>query len=144
MRVYLDNCCYNRPFDPQTDLRIHLETVAKVRVQTLMKSGAVEYVWSDALDYELGQSPNFQDPDMIAPWKVSAVQMVSVDDALICRGEEIEKYGIKAMDALHLACAEAASCDWFLTTDKGITKKLHVLGGMRIANPVEFVLEDQS
>jgi len=50
MRVYLDNCCYNRPFDPQTDLRIHLETVAKVRVQTLMKSGAVEYVWSDALD----------------------------------------------------------------------------------------------
>jgi hypothetical protein len=36
MRVYLDNCCYNRPFDPQTDLRIHLEAVAKVRVQTLM------------------------------------------------------------------------------------------------------------
>ena len=33
MRVYLDNCCYNRPFDPQTDLRIHLETVAKVRVE---------------------------------------------------------------------------------------------------------------
>jgi len=50
MRVYLDNCCYNRPFDPQTDLRIHLETVAKVRVQTLMKSGAVEYVWSDGLN----------------------------------------------------------------------------------------------
>ena len=91
MRVYLDNCCYNRPFDPQTDLRIHLETVAKVRVQTLMKSGAVEYVWSDALDYELGQSPNFQEPDMIAPWKVGAVQMVPVDDALIFRGEEIER-----------------------------------------------------
>ena len=29
MRVYLDNCCYNRPFDPQSDLRIHVETVAK-------------------------------------------------------------------------------------------------------------------
>ena len=52
MRVYLDNCCYNRPFDPQADLRIHLETVVKVRVQTLMKSGVVEYVWSDALDYD--------------------------------------------------------------------------------------------
>ena len=52
MRVYLDNCCYNRPFDPQTDLRIHLETVAKVRVQTLMKRGArianpVEFVLED-------------------------------------------------------------------------------------------------
>ena len=122
MRVYLDNCCYNRPFDPQTDLRIHLETVAKVRVQTLMKSGAVEYVWSDALDYELGQSPNFQEPDMIAPWKSNAVEMVPVDDALICRGEEIERYGLKAMDAIHVACAEAASCDWFLTTDRGIMR----------------------
>ena len=68
MRVYLDNCCYNRPFDIQTDVRIHLETVAKMRVQALMHSGAVEYVWSDALDYELGQSPNFLEPDMIAPW----------------------------------------------------------------------------
>ena len=143
MRVYLDNCCYNRPFDPQTDLRIHLETMAKVRVQALMKSGAVEYVWSDALDYELGQSPNFQEPDMIEPWKSNAVDMVSVDDAfLICRGEAIEQYGLKAMDAIHVACAEAASCDWFFTTDRGITKKLHKIGRMRIANPVDFIMED--
>ena len=89
MRVYLDNCCYNRPFDPQEDLRIHLETMAKVRVQALMKSGSVEYVWSDALDYELGQSPNFQEPDMITPWKSNAAEMVVVDDALIARGDEI-------------------------------------------------------
>ena len=142
MRIYLDNCCYNRPFDPQTDLRIHLETVAKMRVQALMKSGDVEYVWSDALDYEIGQSPNFQKPDMIAPWKLNAVEMVDVDDAVISRGEELERFGVKAMDAIHIACAEAASCDWFLTTDKGITRKLQALGVMRIANPVEFVMED--
>lgn len=43
--------------DPQTDLRISLETAAKMRVQALMRSGEVEYVWSDALDYELNQSP---------------------------------------------------------------------------------------
>ena len=43
MRVYLDNCCYNRPFDPQTDLRISLETAAKMRVQALMRSGEVDY-----------------------------------------------------------------------------------------------------
>ena len=43
--------------DPQTYLRISLETAAKMRVQALMRSGEVEYVWSDALDYELNQSP---------------------------------------------------------------------------------------
>lgn len=25
MRVYLDNCCYNRPYDDQSQMRIHLE-----------------------------------------------------------------------------------------------------------------------
>ena len=79
---------------------------------------------------------------MITPWKSNAVEMVVVDDVLICRGEEIAQYGIKAMDAIHIACAEAASCDWFLTTDKGITKKLQMLGGMRIANPLDFIMED--
>ena len=50
--------------------------------------------------------------------------------------------GIKAMDALHIASAEVAGCDWFLTTDKGILKKLQRLGTMRIANPIDFVMED--
>lgn len=115
-----------------------------MRVQALMLAGQVEYVWSDALDYELSSSPNFQEPDMIAPWKDNAAEFVAMDDGLIARGEEIETLGIKAMDALHIASAAAASCDWFLTTDKGILKKLRVWGDMRLANPVDFVMEDES
>ena len=59
MRVYLDNCCYNRPFDEQTQLKVLLETEAKLRVQFLMRNGDVEYVWSGVLDYngQRGQSP---------------------------------------------------------------------------------------
>ena len=37
MRVYLDNCCYNRPFDDQAQLRIRLETEAKLEIQTQMR-----------------------------------------------------------------------------------------------------------
>ena len=37
MRVYLDNCCYNRPYDDQTQLRISLESQAKLYVQELLK-----------------------------------------------------------------------------------------------------------
>lgn len=43
MRVYLDNCCYNRPFDSQTQLRVRLETEAKLAIQALMRAGALEY-----------------------------------------------------------------------------------------------------
>ena len=38
MRVYLDNCCYNRPFDEQTQLKVRLETEAKMEIQTLVKA----------------------------------------------------------------------------------------------------------
>ncbi len=37
MRVYLDNCCYNRPFDDQAQPSVRLETEAKLLIQTLMR-----------------------------------------------------------------------------------------------------------
>ena len=49
MRVYLDNCCYNRPFDEQAQLRVRLETEAKMEVQSQMRLGILEYVWSEML-----------------------------------------------------------------------------------------------
>lgn len=42
MRIYLDNCCCNRPCDEQTQLGIRLETEAKLRIQQLMQTGVVE------------------------------------------------------------------------------------------------------
>ena len=57
------------------------------------------------------------------------------------RACQFEAAGLKSMDALHLACAEAADCDWFFTTDAGILKKARGIAGIRVANPVEFVGE---
>jgi len=36
IRVYLDNCCFNRPYDNQTNLLIYLETEAKLFIQNLI------------------------------------------------------------------------------------------------------------
>ena len=35
MIIYLDNCCYNRPFDDQTQERIHLESEVILTACTL-------------------------------------------------------------------------------------------------------------
>ena len=58
MRIYLDNCCFNRPFDDQKQLRIELETKAKTIMQHLVKHyGHVEterfisLVIKDPFDY---------------------------------------------------------------------------------------------
>ena len=132
MRVYLDNCCYNRPFDEQTQLRVRLETVTKLAVQLLMATRVVEYVWSKALDYEISFNPFPKRKTSIMWWRDGAVEYVETTEEVIRRGEEIESLGIKPKDALHLASAEKANCDMFLTTDRGILKKVSSLGKMKI------------
>ena len=48
MRVYLDNCCFNRPFDSQAQARVRLETEAKLRIQERVVAGEIELAWSSA------------------------------------------------------------------------------------------------
>lgn len=55
MKIYLDNCCYNRPFDDQSQIRIHLETQAKLYIQSKIREGTYDLVWSYILDYENGK-----------------------------------------------------------------------------------------
>lgn len=139
MRVYLDNCCYNRPFDEQAQLRVVLETLAKLNIQQQMRDGVLEYAWSSVLDFEISKSRFLDRSLQIMPWAKGAVINVQIDDSIRFRAKEFEANGLKAMDALHVACAEAAECDWFFTTDRGVLKKARNLTSMRVANPVEFV-----
>ena len=143
MRIYLDNCCYNRPYDSQTQLSVRLETEAKLRVQQLMRTGAIEYVWSKVLDYELGNSPYTDEVEEIEAWADWAATYVEMEDSIVQRGTQIMTLGVKRMDALHLASALAVQCDWFLTTDRGILKHVKQIDGMKVANPVDFIMEEQ-
>ncbi len=47
MKIYLDMCCYNRPYDPQEQLKIHLETEAKLHIQEQIKDGEIGLVSCD-------------------------------------------------------------------------------------------------
>lgn len=57
MRIYLDNCCYNRPYDDQSQMRISLETQAKLYVQRLVREKKIELTVSYVLDYENSDNP---------------------------------------------------------------------------------------
>lgn len=143
MRVYLDNCCYNRPFDDQDQLNVRIETMAKLAVQFLMAENAVEYVWSDILTLEVSRNPSLQRRRRIMSWQSGAVVDVVSDDDVLARGRTFVTLGVKPKDALHLASAAKAGCDWFLTTDRGILRKVSEVGGMRIANPVVFIMTEE-
>ena len=141
MLVYLDNCCYNRPFDDQSQPKIQLETQAKLQIQLEIKYGKHELVWSYVLDYENARNPFEEKRKTIAPWKKLAVLDVVETEDIIAFAEGLAAKGIKTFDALHIACAITAGCDYFLTTDRKLLNT--PIEGIKIINPVQFVIEQE-
>jgi hypothetical protein len=53
MKVYMDNCCYCRPFDNQSQQRIHLESEAVLVVATRAQQKEDTVIGSDILVLEI-------------------------------------------------------------------------------------------
>ncbi|GHV24881.1 hypothetical protein FACS1894176_02130 [Bacteroidia bacterium] len=140
MKIYLDNCSYNRPFDDQSQIRIHLETQAKLYIQNLIVDKNLMLAYSYISWYENGNSPHTRNRTTIEKFFENAVSYVDIDKADIVgdRANEIMKYGVKAKDALHIACAIEADCDCFITTDDGILKR-YTNGDIKVCSPIEFI-----
>ncbi len=86
MLIYLDNCCFNRPFDDQKQIRIHIET-----------------------------------------------------EALIDLANKLNANGIKTKDALHIASSVALKCQYFITTDLYLIKKMGNFAEIKVVSPVDFI-----
>jgi len=140
MKLYLDNCSYNRPFDNQNQMRIYLETQAKLHIQKLIQAGSLLLAVSYVSRYENGNSPHSKNKITIEKFFGNATTFVDIDkaDIIETKANEIMQYGVKAKDALHISCAIEAKCDYFITTDDGILKKYKV-GEIKVCSPVEFV-----
>lgn len=139
MRVYLDNCALNRPFDDQTQIRNRLESEAKLEIQKQIRGGAFELIWSYMIDFENSANPFEERRTRIQAWSALASAFVATTPELIARAEALHLLGFRKKDSLHLACAEAGSCDRFITTDDGILRKRSAISNLVILNPIEFV-----
>jgi predicted nucleic acid-binding protein len=139
LKIYLDVCAYNRPFDSQAQMRIRFETEAKLHIQDCIRDGVYSLCWSYILDYENGKNPYDDKRSVIAPWKKLAADYCSSSEVVFSRGKEIMQKGIKQMDALHIACAIESRCDYFITTDDRLKKKN--IEGVKIINPIDFIRE---
>jgi len=141
MRVYLDNCCFNRPFDDQSQARVRLEAEAKLEIQQRIKDKGIELAWSYVLDYENQANPFEERRDVVARWKTAAAVDVEETGAIVQRAREIANRGLRAKDALHVACAMAAGCDFFLTTDDFVVKRMRGFAGIAVMDPTQFIVE---
>lgn len=140
MLIYLDNCCYNRPYDNQSFITIALESQAKLFIQDLVKKNKLQLVTSYVLEFENSENPFEMRKTAISKF-ICENETVYVSSQkhndIIAIAKTIEETGVKHKDACHLACALLAKCDYFLTTDKRLLK--YQTKSMKIVNPIDFV-----
>jgi predicted nucleic acid-binding protein len=140
MKVYLDTCCYNRPFDGQENILNRFETEAKLVVQQMIKDKRVEMVWSDVLDYENNDNPFEERCIKIADWRNLAIVIIEMNEEILERARNLMSLGLRQKDALHIACAIHAGASYFLTVDKKILNK--PVNDIRLINPIDFLREE--
>jgi predicted nucleic acid-binding protein len=137
LSVYLDNCCYNRPYDNQAQLRVELETKAKLHIQKLIVDGKLALTVSDISQSENDENP-FEDKRIsINAFFANATTVFNSDDSTIALAKEFMSRGLKPKDASHLACAVKAGCDYFFTTDVRLLK--FKSEEIAIMNPMGFI-----
>lgn len=140
MRVYLDMCCYNRPYDDQSQIKVSLETQAKLHIQDLIQKKHLELVTSYMLRYECGQNPYEMRRRAIMQFvDTHATAYIGLErkDEIVSMATEIMSTGIKFKDACHVASAVYANCEYFISTDKRLLK--YKTDQIKLVNPIDFV-----
>jgi predicted nucleic acid-binding protein len=140
MLIYLDNCCYNRPFDEQNQMRIFLEAQAKMYIQDLIILKKLDLVYSYMSVYENNDNPYENRRNIILDFFNNASLFVDfyIWEIIEKRAEIIMKSGIKNKDAIHISCALEAKCDYFITTDDKILKN-YKGNDIIICSPINFI-----
>ena len=119
LKIYLDNCCYNRPFDDLSQTKINNEAVAKMFIQSLIKYNNRDHILNFVNEYSeffVGQNRERE---------------------ILPLTHKIMESGIKLKDAVHLACSIFTKCDYFITTDKRVLN--YKTNKINLANPINFV-----
>lgn len=143
LKVYFDNCCYNRLFDDRSNIKNYLEREAILIVMQKAFENELEIIGSDILEIEISKIRDDEKRN-----DVEGVYHALVSDSVMITSEvkkraiqirELSK--IRNFDSLHLASAEIGS-DVLLTTDIKFLKGCQRIDlKIEVKNPVEFVME---
>lgn len=142
LKIYLDVCCLNRPFDQQTQARIRLETEAILEIINYCQAGTWTLITSNVLEAEINQTPNIERVENVK--KILSIAKIKVlsGDWLSERTKDLQKLGFASYDAAHIASAERAKVDIFLTTDDRLLKKSQTFAQLlkvKVNNPLQWL-----
>lgn len=140
MLIYLDNSFLNRPFD-NPDIPINrVETEILFWILDLIDKEKVILINSAMIEYENSFNPFLERKSFIEEVLGQAKIYQNVNEKIYNRAKEITRqFKIKNLDALHLATAEEAKVDFFITCDYNLIRKFK--GELKVISPTKFLEE---
>ena len=139
LRIYLDNCCYNRPYDDQNNFDINIETLYILQIQKLVLKNEISLVWSFMLNYENNKNKNVEAKNSIQNWETVASIIIRANDEILDRARKYQILGLKPADSLHISSAVQSNANFFITVDKKILNKK--VNDIKLTTPQNFYNE---
>ena len=142
-RVYLDMCAIQRPLDTPQHVRIALEAEAVLGILSLCAAGRIELLASEVLVYENAQNPVLIRREYGAAVLAQATTTIRATASVITRATQLVQRGVKPLDALHVAAAEAGQVDYFCTCDDTLLRQARRVEdiAVRVISPLELIQE---
>jgi predicted nucleic acid-binding protein len=143
VKIYLDLCAIQRPLDTPDHVRIVLESESVLGIIAFCDNGQVEILSSEALLYEGEQSslPTRKEHTLAVLEK--AKDIINVSKKETHRAEKLMSFGLKPLDALHLALAETGKADYFCTCDDKLLRNAKKVEDLmvKVISPVDLIQE---
>jgi predicted nucleic acid-binding protein len=142
-KIYLDCCCFCRPFDDLSQQKVNFEREAVLSIINSCEEGLWDVFRSDALEDEISRITDTVKQQKVLKLYSSAKLNVEINDEIIDRSSKLIKmFNLGAFDAVHLASAEYGKADILLTTDrKFYNRVIKSNTKIKIANPALWITE---
>lgn len=142
MKIYMDVCCLNRPFDDLSQDRVYHEAEAILSIISRCEKGEWTLFASGVIEYELSNTTDEDRLEQVRSLYVSASERITLTNQMEKRAAYFQDNGVKTLDSLHLAAAELGNADVFLTTDDRLlraAKRLEIQ--VKTVNPLSWLME---
>ncbi len=142
MRIYMDMCCLNRPFDDLSQDRVYLEAEAVLTIIAHCERGEWALVSSGIIDFELSKLKDVERLEQVQTLLVTTIERLMLTPQAEKRAVSFQDLGLKPFDSLHLALAESYGLDVFLTTDDRLLRSVKKMDlKIAVSNPVSWLME---
>ena len=147
MRIYLDLCAWNRPYDSWEDKRVKEEAFAVMRLLESPNVTIISSKFAMRMIEEISSDIKYE--HVYSLMREYAKEVVKGEAAMLNQATKVQ-HGCKLSkleDALHLIIACHGDAEYFITTDQEVLNKrgciklqLRKLGfDINVANPIDLV-----